>query len=277
MKLILFMVKSLLVLSIVSLTACDGGDKDDSSSGNTTENKTLEHLDVEPESYSTYVQVDKDSFITDGTLSVFRDDFVEYSENDEMDTYGFTATQTGNYTYYLEVGDTQSIKVNDTHGNVYITSEGLGEDVSGSFYLEKGENYSFQLKLDRAISNFSSGTYILEISKPSEPVATQYISNTITDDSSNSSLVLECEAYSSGMCAKYVFSNLDDKELFLGSCSQVSSCTDENLLGICDTGTDDVTGGTGTVQSDLYLYSPTFTLTYAQDTCIGLDAGGTWK
>ena len=87
-------------------------------------------------------------------------------------------------------------------------------------------------------------------------------------------LVLSCSDYSSDMCAKYTFTEASDIALFTSSCTEVSSCTTTNLTGVCDTGTDAVIGGVGDVQSDLYLYLPSFTAASTEATCLSI--GGTW-
>lgn len=107
-------------------------------------------------------------------------------------------------------------------------------------------------------------------------------SSTSSVSSSSGSKVLYCSSYSTGMCAKYVFDKVSDYDYFKsgkgGPCTyEPSGCKSSGLVGVCDSGTDKAKSGSGgNVQSDLYLYSPSYNAVDAKKTCEGLP-NARWK
>lgn len=273
------------ILSFSMFTGCievSDSDSDSNSKEKEQAYKELEHLDEETYYYSR-TSVNKDNFYTDGTLMANNNfDWENYDERDDLrDGYKFTPTETGTYTYYLEVPDTLAIEVDTSPkasgpDDPTITSYGLGQDQSGSFEAEKGESKSIELVLKKASANLLKGTYKFEIARPSEAVASSR-SNTSSSnygDSTSSESKLTCEAYASGLCADYSFSDSSDVDIYKSACSYVSSCKTSGSLGICKVNKDDVRGGVGTVVADLYIYEDVFGSSYdAKNTCENVYSG----
>ena len=261
---------SIVAIGLALFSGCGGSDGDAGAGETTTLEKVLEHLDIEPSSATEIVNV-VDSLLTDGTL-VFG--------TDELDTFNFTATETGEYTYYLDVPLNYDFDVYvSIAGSVISVSDATSDtNEQGSFTMQRGETGSIDIEF---YSGTASAPYVFELAKPSEPTASQYTGTTITDpvitDPVTTGTVLACSSYTQGLCATYTFSDAADALLFSSTCTEVSSCTTTSLVGVCDTGTDNTTGGTGTVQSDLFLYDPSYNSTGAQTICEGLDPVGVWR
>ncbi|MBL1244049.1 MAG: hypothetical protein COA39_006625 [Sulfurimonas sp.] len=65
---------------------------------------------------------------------------------------------------------------------------------------------------------------------------------------------LTCKAYSSGLCAAYLFNKKDDRDSYKNTCDSTPSCTTSGLIGICEVDEDNVRKSDGRVKSDLYIY-----------------------
>ena len=260
---------SLVAFSFILLSGCGGSSSSDGDS--TTLEKVLEHLDIEPGTITEVVDT-LDSLLTDGSLTAL---------TDEQDVFSFTATESGNYSYYLDVptGNDYDITVS-VNGSVVDVSAASGDtDESGVFSMQAGETGSISVE-------YWNGTntvlYFLDLAKPSEPAASLYSGSTVTDpvitDPVSTGTQLSCSDYGNGMCAVYTFTVAADADLFTSACTVATpTCSTSSLVGICDTGTDATTGGTGDVQSDLWLYSPSFTAAGAQSICEGLSPAGVWR